>query len=204
MSTTTEKHKVEDAIGRYQQEVARSEERLTTAAIDTGVYLRHLLMPILDRWGMGMKKGGALLYPEPNVHRMADGIWEVAMGKECDYALGALHPELADALWSVVDIFPYEDTFHDYVDDIPLPTNRNDYVWVTIDNETVVLINFTDSITSPPMESDVYYGPVTKAYMQDIANHGDVTEFIVTLPRYIVNEDNQWELQNPEVTGIPQ
>lgn len=191
------------AMERYKLEVEVCNNRIYQSARESSVYLRLALMPILHHWGMGMRKGGALVYPEPNVHRMAQGVWEVHMHKACDYVLGELHAELSDALWTPVDIFPYEETFHDYVDDIPLPlTTIPEYVWVVQDRGVYIdtwcspeICTFSDSCNDDLTPSSaLYYGPITKEYIEDATAHGlELIDFMYTLPMYIVNDECQWE-----------
>jgi hypothetical protein len=197
------------AMKRYKLEVEMCENRIYQSAKETGVYLRLALIPILHRWGMGMRKGGALVYPEPSIHRMAQGVWEVHTHKATDYALGEVHPELSDALWTPVDIFPYEDTFHDYIEDIPLPLELPlKYMWIVQDRGyadtwcTPVVIDFTGSDSNLIPGSVRYFGPVTKEYVEDVTAHGlELIDFMYTLPQYIVNGECEWELHTNEVTG---
>lgn len=202
------------AMKRYKIEVERCENRIYQSAIEAGVYLRLALMPILHRWGMGMRKGGALVYADPLTHCIRG----VQAHKAADYALGEVHPELSDALWTPVDVFPYGDTFHDYVEDIPLPqstlllgggcastlTRMIEYVWIVrgkgtyLDGWSIpVVINFTGSDYYMTPGCAQYFGPVTKEYVEDVTNNGlELIDFMYTLPQYIVNGECEWELHS--------
>jgi hypothetical protein len=209
-TTDRELQQITLAMKRYKLEVEVCENRIYQSAKETAVYLRLALMPILHRWGMGMRKGGALVYADPLTHC----IREVHTHKAADYALGEVHPELSDALWTPVDIFPYEDTFHDYVEDIPLPlstlTTKIEYVWIVQDRAVYAdtwcnpsVITFTDSYKDNLTPGSArYFGPVTKEYVEDVTAHSlELIDFMYTLPQYIVNGECEWELHTNEVTG---
>lgn len=150
------------------------------------------LVPILNRWGMGMKKGGALLYLNPNI----EGEDVVEVDKGCDYVLGELYPELAAALWEDMDTDG--GTLHNYIEDIDIPQSDGEdggvhYVWIATRGEHLETVSITASWGHEPSDV-VYYGPVTREFIADVGgiDNLDADAVLGTLPKYRAG-DIEWE-----------
>lgn len=140
--------------GREIQEAAR---RVMAAYSEVGARLRHLLLPILHRWGFGIQRGGALMYHLPPdtdmdvVDLTSEHPFAVVMDKECDYHLWAFAEPIANALWEKAYVvvgtpLNYMDDHYgddegveylsDYIEDIPLPPlEGREYLWIQIEEE---------------------------------------------------------------------
>ena len=190
----------------YAEAVLSCERHIQGLSNDVADQLRTLLAPILHRYGMGMLKGGPLVYLDPSPSRQREGA-EVYINKEVDVHLGLLHEELMSALWAQVEVFPYEDTFHDLVQDIPLPEGV-EYLWVIEKTGVNIMgrpqsqlrtMSYKDSLTTDlQRDGAVYYGPTTREYLDDVADYVEVnsdttlSEFLVVLPAYIVGDDQRF------------
>jgi hypothetical protein len=216
---------VKAIMARYERDMELSNRIVVAVKEDAGERLRHLLKPILNRWGMGMRKGGALLYLNPNT----EGPDVVEMDKGCDYVLGALHDELAGALWEEVD---GGGTLHDYIEDIDIPqTDGEDggvhYLWlVHWGGVWLEPHSFNDPRSLRPPASErltldaedtngystrtKFYGPVTQEFINDtgIGTIGhDPHPYLDVLPMYTLlpvggspitlNVDDTWVRGTP-------
>lgn len=199
--TTYNTQAVMAIMGRYERDMELSERIAVAVRENAGERLRDLLLPILHRWGMGMRKGGALLYLNPNI----GGEDVVEVGKGCDYVLGEVHPELAGALWEEVD--SDGGTLHDYIEDIDIPTDDLgdggvDYVWlVHWGGVWLEPHNFTEAVSLDAEDTNGYsaktkfYGPITQAFIDDMGigtvGH-DPHPYLDVLPKYTLNVDGRW------------
>jgi hypothetical protein len=181
----------------YKLEVMRWENVASSIAMEVGARLTYLLTPILHNWGMGMLRGGDLLYLDPN--SKPPYMETVIQSMESDFALQVLHTSIAEALWTPVDIFPFESTFHSYIDDIPLPLEVT-YYWLTeLPTPTPTLkvdiniIPFQDPAGLSCGAPTYYYGPVTDGYIEGMSSHGDIDTFISTLPQYTLNSSGTFD-----------
>ena len=190
----------------YAEAVLSCEQHIQGLSDNVADRLRTLLVPILHRYGMGMLNGGALVYLDPSPTRQREGA-EVYTNKECDVHLGLLHEELMSALWTQVEVFPYEDTFHDLVQDISLPEGV-EYLWVVEKAGVNIMgrqqsqlstMSYKDSLeTYLQRDGAVYYGPITREYLDDVADYVEansdsaLSEFLVVLPAYIVGDDQRF------------
>ena len=196
---TTEK--VRAVMDLYQMVIDAHEEQLTIARQNVASILRELLTPILNRWGMGMRKGGALLYLNPNM----EGEDVVEVDKGCDYLLGELHPELAGALWE--EVGSNGSTLHEYIEYIDIPTDDLDddgveYVWlVSWGGHFLEPLGFSESLTLGTGDTNdystntIYYGPITQAFIDDTgigAIDHDPHPYLDVLPKYTLHEGGKW------------
>ena len=154
MTTPDTKHQVDAIMEWHGREIQEATRRVMTAYTEVGARLRHLLLPILHRWGMGMQRGGALMYHlPPDATLEADLTLEhpfaVVMDKECDYYLWAFAEPIAGALreeaYIVVGTPPnYMDNDYgdddgvgylsEHMEDIPLPPlEGREYLWVQVE-----------------------------------------------------------------------
>lgn len=195
---STEADKVKTVMDLYYMLVDAHEKQLTQAKENVASILRELLVPILNRWGMGMRKGGALLYLNPNT----EGEDVIEVDKGCDYVLGALHDELAGALWEEVD----GGTLHDYIEDIDIPIDDVDdggvgYVWlVSWGGHVLEPLSLDESMTLNAEDTNdydpdtLYYGPITQAFIDDTgigAVGHDPHPYLDVLPKYKL-VDSRW------------
>lgn len=194
MVTTDDMKTIKAAMGQYEIEVAVAATRAATV-------LRHLLLPVLHSWGMGMKRaamhsnitgetisrGGIVVYHLGSStfhleaqHDIVGGTWEVY--KEYgDILLLQEHPILWKALNTTVMTDPDRHLrLLDYMEDIPLPPMGDNYVWITKAEDGTV----GATVEPPPKDVIALYGPVTKAYLEAVSRHGEVSDYLYTLPRY--------------------
>jgi hypothetical protein len=174
------------ALDTYEQVTEACSKEINRANYELAASIRAVLLPILHRWGMGMLPGGTLVYQQPSIKAMADGKWEVHKGKDDDYALQVLHPEVANALWKKPGLFPYypRPTMHDFIMAIPLPGVDTEYIWITEDEDGHYgTISFEYSVQRPTPDL-IYCGPITQAYWEDIKGCDTVAPFIDVLPAY--------------------
>lgn len=224
MTTPPDIKQQTDAImdwhGREIQEATR---RVMAAYSEAGARLRYLLLPLLHRWGMGMQRGGALMYHLPPGTDMDTDLltsehpFAVVMDKECDYHLWALAEPVADALWvgaeMVVgsmgtDILCEGETYlSDHLEDIPLPLlERREYLWVQIEpvehDGLPYLFPCVPIDYEVPVEEGggpfylpgaVVYGPVTREYVDDIKGRDDYRDLVHVLPRYVVDDNGKFK-----------
>lgn len=197
-STTGNAVAVLSIMERYEQDMELSSRIAAAVKENTGERLRHLLKLILNRWGLGMKQGGALLYLNPNI----EGEDVVEVDKGYDYVLGELYPELAAALWEEVNA--NGGTLHDYIEDIDIPQSDGadggvHYVWIAARGEHLETVDMTASWGHEP--SDVlYYGPITREFIEDVGgiDNLDADAVLDTLPKYKAG-DIEWERVLDEV-----
>lgn len=176
---------IQAALDTYDQIMGACSEQITRANYGLAAAIREVLIPILHRWGMGMKVGGTFVYQQPSIKAMVEDKWEVH-GGNYDYALQVLHPEVRDALWKRATLYPYEPkpTMHDFIMDIPLPGVEADYIWITEDEDGHWdTVTFEDSLKGPAHDL-LYCGPITQAYWDDVKGQEVVGGFIDVLPRY--------------------
>lgn len=198
--------RVDAIMARYQADQGECSRQSLEAAIETGARLRHLLLPILHRWGMGMLRGGALLYMNPN----GDGSY-VEMGQDYDYALQSV---ISAALWTETGL-EGGDTLHNYVKYIPLPTGQEcvrEYVWIVTDHhgDELYPLSFDDSrnMTIAELSGRTYHGPVSLAYYEDMLLDEDPSSFMGVLPKYrvCVGNHGKWvritEASQPTVPSV--
>lgn len=186
-------------MGRYERDMELSHKITGAVRENVGERLRDLLVPILNRWGMGMKKGGALLYLNPNM----EGEDVVEVDKGCDYVLGELHPELAGALWE--EVHRDGGTLHDYIEDIDVPQSDGEdggvhYVWIAEHGDYLETVDMTASWGHEP-SAVIYHGPVTREFIKDVGLIGadlDVLTVLDSLPKYRAG-DMEWERVVDEV-----
>ena len=203
--STTEIEKVRAVMDLCQMVMDAHEKQLTSARQNVTSILRELLVPVLNRWGMGMRKGGALLYLNPNI----EGEDVVEVDKGCDYVLGELHDELAGALWEEVDADG--STLHDYIVDIDIPQSDGadggvHYVWLTYLDNCLAIVDMTSS-QGHELSDVLYYGPVTREYVEDLNTIGDDLDVLTVLdclPKYKLI-DSRWvrHYHRPRGTGEP-
>lgn len=199
---------IQDAVGpiltdhmaniKAYQEAARSNN------ISIGYRLRELLVPILNRWGIGWDDG---IWLSPTV---IEGGPPVRIS--CN-ALYFVHKELSELLDSSDGLGNW---LGKYVEPIPVPLNAT-YVWVTSyykedpddsDRGTLVVegtipLSLTAMVPPLPIVGNHYHGPITQEYYDDVVSAGGslandacrrlrLIEVVQNLPTYKAGPDSTW------------
>lgn len=184
-----------DNIEAYK-EAARSNN------ISIGNRLRELLVPILNRWGIGWDRGiwtFPMVVEDPSNYR---GVVSVS----CD-ALYLVHNYLSQVLYESDGCGSFLDK---YVEPIPLLHDVT-YVWVTSyykedvdgsDNSQLVVegtipLSLTDIVPPLPITGNHYHGPITQEYYDDVVAAGGkllLVELVQNLPTYKVGPNSTWIL----------
>lgn len=159
--------------------------------------------------------GGTLIYPHGNLTLKpeaptdcVDGVYQVHLSRERRSldAIEWLYPDLSRALWTEVMVPIYSDDrtqvvdkstrLLDYIEDIPLPTGK-EYEWIVQEPGTDDVISGATLLNAgtegwdpdPIPQSTVWYGPVTKEYLEDVCGKG--YDYMHTLPRYSYGWENK-------------
>jgi hypothetical protein len=157
-------------------------------------HLRQLLLPILHGWGVGMQKGGALVYPRVGDNSQVVGEKVMRHPLYSCYPLKVLHPQLYSLMRSVNKV----DGKHvvDYMEGIPLPLEPIERVWVTLapDFPACGLGAADFPLVVQPADGREYLGPISKSlYESLVAWGGDIEDVVaVSLPSYGAGPNGTW------------
>lgn len=174
---------------------------LDSAATTKAASVRELLLPILHRWGVGMQKGGALVYPRVGDGCLIVGERVMRNPRYSCYPLKLLHPKLYSLMWEQVGNGEH---VVDYMEPIPLSGEPIERVWAVLGPETpcseLTAIPFPVTLDYPSIE--VYYGPISKAFYEDIGGEwdssverwgGDDEDLVSYLPPYEPGYGGTWK-----------
>ncbi len=178
-------------------------EAARSNSMSIGNKLRELLVPILNRWGIGWDRG----------------IWTFPMVIEDASNVRKAVPLSGDALYLVhgyLSKMLYESDgcgkcLYEYVEPIPLLHDVT-YVWVisyykedpddsdsgTLTVEGTIPQSLTDIVPPLPITGNHYHGPITQEYYDDVMSNAstgnDLIEFVQNLPTYKAGPNGTWVL----------
>lgn len=166
---------------------------------------RELLVPILQRWGVGLTGGAhnVWLYPSPMGGGIATG-WG-------DAYLQLMYPELWQLVWG--DFNPVNKGYLlTHVGDIPLPDydlTSDRYLWIAASVEpedeygdTIITQVFTVPCKDKGEPLTLYFGPITREFYEDYTacmgvstlSVPEVGDLLEELPVYVVDPVGQWQV----------
>lgn len=195
-----------EQLERYAMALERLHEQMVdihlmdarTSSMEVANYhLRQLLLPILHRWGVGMQKGGAWVYPRVGDNSQVVGARVMRNPLYSCYPLKVLHPQLYSLMWSVNKVDGGKHVV-DYMEAIPLPPEPVDRVWVTLTPDfpacRLGTVDFPGAVH--PADSKEYLGPISKSLYEDLVGWGgDIEDVVVeSMPSYHAGPDGTWVL----------
>lgn len=191
----------------HQADINKCQEIMRTSCTITAHKLRQLLLPILNRWGMGwLGKHGMLTYPMVGDNTVIVPNEEVEIASSA-YRLDRLHWDLFHALF--VHYKASTGYLYEYVESVSLPPPEStSYVWLmsryeeagsgskcTLTVDGTIPCTLTAILHPLPIEGQHYHGPITPEYYQDVVDSGgNPVELVQYLPTYKAGPNGTWIL----------
>lgn len=194
---------VEPILTDHKANIKSYKEAARSNSMSIGYRLRELLVPILNRWGIGWDRG---VWTFPMVTENPSN-YRGAITLSCD-ALYIVHDYLSQLLYETDG---RGGSLYEYVEPIPLPQDVT-YVWVTSyykedpDNtdrgtllvEGTIPLSLTAIVPPLPITGNHYHGPISQEYYDDVmsnaSNPNDLIELVQNLPTYRAGPNNTWVL----------
>jgi hypothetical protein len=200
----------------HQADINKCLEIMRTSSTITARRLRALLLPILNRWGIGRDKD-VWTYPMvgDNTQILANEVVEVSGSA---YGLDRLHWDLFHALF--VHYEASTGYLCEYLEPIP-PPNTVSYVWVmsryepdgtdddwgTLTVDGIIPCSITAELHPLLIREQqcmtYYHGPITQEYYQDVVDSGgNPVELVQYLSTYKAGPNGTWVLDRDWDYGI--
>jgi hypothetical protein len=209
-SSATIQDAAEAILADHMANIKAYKEAARSNNMSIGSRQRELLVPILNRWGIGWDRGiwtFPMVIEDPSdplswTQSTTSNVRKVVT-LSCN-ALYLVHDYLSQMLYESDGL---GDCLEKYVEPIPLPTDVT-YVWVTSrwssatltsyykedpdDSDTGTLtvegtipVSLTDIVPPLPIVGNHYHGPITQEYYDDVVSAGgSLVELVQNLPTY--------------------